>query len=53
MADAAHAVLTGTVTYPSGTFLIDEDVLARTGVRDLASYRYSNGNEELQLDLYL
>jgi citronellol/citronellal dehydrogenase len=50
MADAAHAVLTGAPAYPSGAFLIDDEVLADIGVSDLSVYRYADGDIELPLD---
>jgi citronellol/citronellal dehydrogenase len=38
MADAAHAVLVRPSRERTGQFLIDEDVLRRAGVTDLAKY---------------
>ena len=44
MADAAHAVLTRPSRGCSGRFLIDEEVLAEEGVRDLGPYAMVPGN---------
>lgn len=51
MADAAHAVLTGAAAYPSGAFLIDDEVLAAIGVSDLSVYRYADSDIGLPLEL--
>ncbi len=53
MADAAHVVLTDASGAPSGSFLIDDEVLAAVGQTDLSHYRYAADNDELQLDLFL
>ena len=53
MADAAYAVLTGACDAPSGSFLIDDEVLASVGPTDLSAYRYTDIDDELQLDLFL
>lgn len=53
MADAAYAVLTGACTAPSGSFLIDDEVLASVGLTDLSAYRYTDADNDLQLDLFL
>jgi len=53
MADAAHAVLTGDTAFPSGGFLIDDDVLASIGVTDFGAYRCTPGGGDLQSDIFL
>lgn len=53
MADAAHVVLSGASGAPSGSFLIDDEVLASAGKTDLSPYRYADSDDELQLDLFL
>jgi citronellol/citronellal dehydrogenase len=53
MADAAHVVLSGGVTFPTGEFLIDDEVLAAVGISDLSGYRYAEGDDDLQLDIFL
>jgi citronellol/citronellal dehydrogenase len=53
MADAAHAVLTGDAEFPSGGFLIDDDVLASIGVTDFGAYRCTPGEGDLQSDIFL
>ena len=45
MADAAHAVLTRNSRERTGRFLIDDEVLAETGVTDFSSYAVSSGAE--------
>jgi citronellol/citronellal dehydrogenase len=53
MADAAHAILSGHATFPTGGFLIDDEVLTTAGITDLNGYRYAQGDDDLQLDLFL
>jgi citronellol/citronellal dehydrogenase len=53
MADAAHVILSGNATFPSGQFLIDDEVLTTAGITDLNGYRYAEGDDDLQLDIFL
>jgi citronellol/citronellal dehydrogenase len=53
MADAAHVILSGDATFPTGQFLIDDEVLTTAGITDLNGYRYAQGDDDLQLDLFL
>jgi citronellol/citronellal dehydrogenase len=53
MADAAHAVLTSDAATTSGNFFIDEEVLRRAGVSDLAKYSVVPGSKQLMPDLFL
>jgi citronellol/citronellal dehydrogenase len=53
MADAAHVILTGDATFPTGQFLIDDEVLTAAGITNLDAYRYAEGDDELQLDIFL
>jgi citronellol/citronellal dehydrogenase len=53
MADAAHAVLTSDAATTTGNFLIDEEVLARAGITDLAKYSVVPGSKQLMPDLFL
>lgn len=52
VADAAHAVLTGSSTDATGRFLIDEDVLLAAGVADFGKYRVGSTEGELQPDFW-
>lgn len=52
MADAAHAVLTRPSRECTGNFFIDEEVLAKEGVRDFSGYSQDPSVEPLQ-DLFL
>lgn len=52
MADAAHAVLTRDSKVCTGNFFIDEDVLAKAGVRDFDRYAVEAGTP-LMKDLFL
>ncbi len=52
MADAAHAILVRPTEEFSGRFLIDEEVLRATGVRDFSAYAV-DPSQEPQLDLFL
>jgi citronellol/citronellal dehydrogenase len=53
MADAAHVILAGDATFPTGHFLIDDEVLTAAGITDLNGYRYAQGDADLQLDIFL
>jgi citronellol/citronellal dehydrogenase len=53
MADAAHAVLTSDAATTTGNFFIDEEVLARAGITDLAKYSVVPGSKQLMPDLFL
>jgi citronellol/citronellal dehydrogenase len=54
MADAAHAVVTRPSRECTGRFLIDDEVLAEAGVRDLSRYRQDGArDEELMPDFFL
>lgn len=54
MADAAHIILTRPAREFSGNFCIDDEVLASTGVSDLARYRFDNVTErELLPDFFV
>jgi citronellol/citronellal dehydrogenase len=52
LADAAHAILTGTVRDFSGRFLIDDEVLRAVGITDLARYAV-DPSQPLLPDLFL
>jgi citronellol/citronellal dehydrogenase len=52
LADAAHWVLTQPARTLTGNFLIDEDVLARAGVTDLAPYAIDPA-KSLRTDIFL
>ncbi len=54
MADAAHAILTRPSRSCTGRFLIDDEVLAEAGVRDLSSYLPDGAREDdLMPDFFL
>jgi hypothetical protein len=53
MANAAHAILSGDATFPTGQFLIDDEVLTTAGTTDLNGYRHAPGDDEHQLDIFL
>jgi len=53
MADAAYAVLTMESASTTGNFFIDDEVLARAGVTDLAKYSVVPGSKQLLPDLFL
>jgi citronellol/citronellal dehydrogenase len=53
MADAAYAVLTAEAASTTGNFFIDDEVLARAGVTDLAKYSIVPGSKSLLPDLFL
>jgi citronellol/citronellal dehydrogenase len=52
MGDAAHVVLTRPAREFTGRFLIDDEVLAATGVTDFDRYQVEPG-APLALDLYV
>jgi citronellol/citronellal dehydrogenase len=52
LADAAHWILTQPARALTGNFLIDEDVLARAGVTDLARYAVDPA-KSLRTDIFL
>ena len=52
MADAAHAIVAAPATARTGQFLIDDEVLAATGVEDFDRYAVKPG-EPLAPDLFL
>ena len=52
MADAAHWILTQPSRVLTGRFLIDDEVLAGAGVRDLEAYAVEPG-APLALDFFL
>lgn len=53
MADAAVHILQQSAEDLTGQCLIDEDILAQSGITDLEQYRYSPGDEPLMRDLFL
>jgi citronellol/citronellal dehydrogenase len=53
LADAAHAVLTGTDAGATGQFLIDDEVLRARGVTDLSAYAVTPGTTRFVPDLFL
>jgi citronellol/citronellal dehydrogenase len=53
LADAAHVILTTTDLRRTGNVLIDEDVLALTGITDLSRYAVTPGNTRLTQDIFL
>jgi citronellol/citronellal dehydrogenase len=53
MADAAYAILGWDAKTTTGNFFIDEEVLAKAGVTDLARYSVVPGSRELMPDLFL
>jgi citronellol/citronellal dehydrogenase len=53
MADAAYAVLTMDAAATTGNFFIDDEVLAKAGVTDLAKYSVVPGSKQLLPDLFL
>jgi citronellol/citronellal dehydrogenase len=61
MADAAHAILTGSNlaataldgTAPSGNFYTDEQVLAAAGVTDFRPYSLGAAEDQLVPDIFL
>ncbi len=52
LADAAHWILTQPARALTGNFFIDEDVLVRAGITDLARYAVDPA-KPLQTDLFL
>jgi citronellol/citronellal dehydrogenase len=53
LADAAHAILVRPSRECTGTFFIDEDVLAEEGITELDHYRADPQGGELTVDLFL
>jgi citronellol/citronellal dehydrogenase len=53
MADAAYAVLTSDARELTGQFLIDDEVLARSGVTDLDRYAVTPGNRDFLPDFFI
>ncbi|SCC14029.1 MULTISPECIES: SDR family oxidoreductase [unclassified Gordonia (in: high G+C Gram-positive bacteria)] len=53
MADAAMSIITKPAWLATGQCFIDDDVLARDGVRDFAQYRVVPGDQELELDFWM
>lgn len=53
MADAAHAVLISDAAANTGNFYIDDEVLAKAGITDLAKYSVVPGSRQLLPDLFL
>ena len=54
MADAAYAILTSQNRAITGRLLIDEEILAESGVTDFEQYRQDpTSNEELMVDLFV
>ena len=53
MADAAYAVLTSDAAANTGNFYIDDEVLAKGGITDLAKYSVVPGSRQLLPDLFL
>jgi citronellol/citronellal dehydrogenase len=52
VADAAFAIVTKPSTECTGNFFIDEEVLAKEGIRDLSKYAV-NPQQELMTDIFL
>jgi citronellol/citronellal dehydrogenase len=53
MADAAVAIIKRDAAAASGSFYIDEEVLAAEGVTDLSGYSVVPGSAQLMPDLFL
>jgi citronellol/citronellal dehydrogenase len=55
LADAAHLILTadGAAAGNSGNFYIDDELLAKHGITDLAKYSVVPGSKQLMPDLFL
>jgi citronellol/citronellal dehydrogenase len=53
MADAAHAILTGTDAGVTGHFFIDDEVLRAHGVTDLAPYAVTPGTTNFVPDFFI
>ena len=53
MADAAYLVLTSDAATSTGNFYIDDEVLAKAGITDLAKYSVVPGSRQLLPDLFL
>jgi citronellol/citronellal dehydrogenase len=52
-AEAAHLVLTTPSRERSGSTLVDEDVLAESGVTDFSAYATTQGATDLETDFLL
>jgi citronellol/citronellal dehydrogenase len=53
MADAAYAILTSDAATTTGNFFIDDEVLAKAGVKDLGAYSVVPNSNQLLPDLFL
>ncbi len=53
MADAAISIITKPSWLATGQCFIDDEVLARDGVRDFDDYRVAPGDQELELDFWM
>ena len=53
MADAAHAILTGTDPAQTGNFFIDDEVLRAHGVTDLSGYSVTPGTTNFVPDFFI
>jgi citronellol/citronellal dehydrogenase len=53
MADAAYCVLTQEGKTNTGNFYIDDEILAKHGITDLAKYSVVPGSKQLLPDLFL
>jgi len=53
MADAAYAILTSDAAATTGNFFIDDEVLAKAGVKDLGVYSVVPNSNQLLPDLFL
>jgi len=53
MADAAHVILTSNSRECTGNFFIDDEVLAKAGVRDLDRYAVTPGNRDFLPDFFV
>ena len=53
MADAAHVILTSNSRECTGNFFIDDEVLAKAGVKDLDRYAVTPGNRDFLPDFFV
>jgi citronellol/citronellal dehydrogenase len=53
MADAAYVILTSNARECTGNFFIDDEVLAKAGVKDLARYAVTPGNRDFLPDFFV
>jgi citronellol/citronellal dehydrogenase len=53
MADAAHAILTRDPRSCTGNFFIDDEVLTKSGVKDMDQYAVTPGNRNLLPDFFV